>query len=88
MIKIYLIILMLIGCIPASAKCYTIENKSFCGKINYVYLRYPRKTNPQEMTIIYNNKNKNLLRRDFEEIDIKIPNNKIRYYLRSIYAKY
>lgn len=85
MIK-YLIILMLIGCItPVYAKCYWIENDKFCGKIKAVYLHYPKKTNPQEITIIYNNKNKNLLRRDFEEIDIKVPNKKVRHYMRILH---
>lgn len=77
----YLIILMLIGCIPANAKCYQVEHESLCGKINYIYFHTNRKVPIQEMTIIYNNKNKNLLRRDFEELDINIPKRKVRYYL-------
>ena len=78
----YLIILMLIGCIPANAKCYQVENNNICGKINYIYFHTNSKAPIQEMTIIYNNKNKNLLRRDFEELDINIPKRKVNYYLK------
>jgi hypothetical protein len=73
---------MLIGCISSvSAKCYIVENIKFYGKINYIYFHTNRKDPIQEMAIIYNNKNKDLLKRDFEELDINIPKRKVKYYL-------